>query len=1113
MHWNMGSRQFRRKTDEIRQILSEKSPDLFLISEANLQIETTIEERNIEGYSLITPKTMITYGVARLVALVKDGVQLKVRSDWMEDDTASIWFEINRPGKRKLVVGAIYREHTLPRQPFPNVSDSIPNQIARWNKFLAQWKMIGSRFDTFVVGDTNLDTCRWENPTSNCRQMVENTKDEIVTEGFHQLIQGITRSWRGQTDSCLDQVWTNVLALSISTSNFSRGSSDHNVIQVIIRLKGAAGNCLEFLSRRRGSFDLNRYRDRLKSSSWNDLYSITDPDKANKWLESLLVNILQEECPMRVVQPNKRLKSWIRSETIEIFVERDAARMKAKETDLDADWAKYRKLRNLATSAMKHNKKEHFKELFDNMEASNNTQGLFKTIKSQLGIKSGGPPQSLVIGGKSITAPKKIADAQLSFFNNKVENLITSIPRPTENPLKVLEEAFKRWGVEADRRRIFTLKNVTVGETLSAINKLGNSSAFGHDYIDSISIKSAGDILAEPISYLINLSIQQSRFMKSWKKAKLIPLHKGKGLERSDPGSFRPVAILPAISKVAEKVIHSQIIRFMDESNQLNHNLHGYRTHYSTSTAMLQISDAILRTVDANKISTIVTIDESSAFDCVNAEILDKKLQMYNMDKKTRDWISSYMTERELYVEIGTKKSDTVVVNRGVPQGSVLGPLLFTIYTNELPDVIVQTVCKEPAHKKSETLFPANCNNCGSVPAYADDASCVIETKTRQMSQENVTNITEKMQNFLNSQELSVNIAKTNILESLVKQKRTKLKGTQPQIVTLNDKGEEKVVKPTKYIRLLGVNWEQNLSWNSHISTGEKALLPATRRQLGALKYISGQVPLKSKLLLANSLIVSRIVYAITIWGGTYETNIRKLQAVLNKTAWWVCNSGRRTSSRTLMERCNWLSIRELILYHTVLALWKTIWLKIPLELHMKVNLDTDYIATTREPRLQTCKLGFLWRAVNGWNTLSLEIRSLKSFPRFKKLLRKFIIENRDAVSNLSPQSSPGTMSQTQSQTVVAAQQSGHSSQNLDADENTEVEHMSQSSLLVRSQSEEVGEDARETGDYTQMDNSIHHTAGDMDTSQDILDSSNARMDNQIDMEMDRILDMMDTGT
>ena len=158
------------------------------------------------------------------------------------------------------------------------------------------------------------------------------------------------------------------------------------------------------------------------------------------------------------------------------------------------------------------------------------------------------------------------------------------------------------------------------------------------------------------------------------KTAKLIPLYKGKGIDETSPSSYRPVAILPAISKVVEKVVHSQLSKFMEESGQFSHNIHGYRTGHSTNSAMLQILDSILQAVDINSISTIVTIDKSSAFDCVCPNILDKKIQMYNIDNKTRNWINDYMTNRELYVEIGTKKSNKINVNRGVPQGSVLGP-------------------------------------------------------------------------------------------------------------------------------------------------------------------------------------------------------------------------------------------------------------------------------------------------------------------------------------------------------------------------------------------------------------------------------------------------------
>ena len=430
---------------------------------------------------------------------------------------------------------------------------------------------------------------------------------------------------------------------------------------------------------------------------------------------------------------------------------------------------------------------------------------------------------------------------------------------------------------------------------------------------------------------------------------------------------------------MAEKVIHSQLSKFMEETNQLSHNLHGYRMKHSTSTVMLQISDSILQAVDLNTIATLVTIDESAAFDCVNADILNKKLQLYNIDKKTRDWLTDYMVDREMFVEIGTKRSNTISVSRGVPQGSVLGPLLFTIYTNELPEVMIDKDCQKPAHRETETLFPSNCQECGTIPSFTDDSTYVMKTKTRAQSQEKVTQVTEKMKTYLNSQDLVVNISKTSMLENMVKQKRSKLKGTQPEILTVNNKGEDKIIRPARYIHLLGVNWEQNLTWNSHISTGEKALLPSIRQLLGSLKYISGQVPIKSKIILANSLIMSKLVYGIALWGGTYEFNVKKLQAVVNKTARWASNSSRRTKTTVLMERCGWLTVRELIKYHTVLTLWKVLWFRIPLQLHKRVNLDADFIVHMQEPRLQTCKLGFLWRATSNWNSLSLETRSMKS--------------------------------------------------------------------------------------------------------------------------------------
>ena len=155
----------------------------------------------------------------------------------------------------------------------------------------------------------------------------------------------------------------------------------------------------------------------------------------------------------------------------------------------------------------------------------------------------------------------------------------------------------------------------------------------------------------------------------------------------------------------------------MQESNQLNDNNNAYRTGHSTITAVMQITDAIYEATDANKIATIMTVDESAAFDCIAHKTLQDKLKLYKFSKNTREWFDSFLTYRSQYVSIGAKRSSIKTVKHGIPQGSMLGPLLFTIYVNELPELLQnKSSCKDDIHERpQEKLFPASCSNCGII--------------------------------------------------------------------------------------------------------------------------------------------------------------------------------------------------------------------------------------------------------------------------------------------------------------------------------------------------------------------------------------------------------------
>ena len=189
----------------------------------------------------------------------------------------------------------------------------------------------------------------------------------------------------------------------------------------------------------------------------------------------------------------------------------------------------------------------------------------------------------------------------------------------------------------------------------------------------------------------------------------------GRKLNKHKPESYRPIAILPAISKLAERAVQKQLINFMEDSKQMNLNSHAYKQLHSTTTALLQISDFLADSANMNKISNLMILDQSAAFDCVDKIILDQKMKIYNFSEKTRGWFRDFLSDRSHYVMIGAHSSTMKSVKWGVPQGSVLGPALYLMYTNEMSESTKDNVnCRNLSHRNRNRLFGENCETAGS---------------------------------------------------------------------------------------------------------------------------------------------------------------------------------------------------------------------------------------------------------------------------------------------------------------------------------------------------------------------------------------------------------------
>ena len=254
------------------------------------------------------------------------------------------------------------------------------------------------------------------------------------------------------------------------------------------------------------------------------------------------------------------------------------------------------------------------------------------------------------------------------------------MPLPTSDPLEKLKSLMQ------GRPCRFSLTAAHPDEVEKIVGDLSNSASFGLDNIDTYVIKLIKLDILPALTHVINLSIYSQEFPLYWKRSKIIPLHKKEDL--LNPKNYRPVAIVPIFSKVLERIIFNQIVQYLTENQLLHPNHHAYRASHNTTTALIQMYDVWADAVQAKELAGVCFLDMSAAFDIVDHSILLKKLELYGFRSGVTNWVKSYLSDRTQCVSIDGRFSKLLPVRHGVPQGSILGPLLYTLFTNELPEVV-----------------------------------------------------------------------------------------------------------------------------------------------------------------------------------------------------------------------------------------------------------------------------------------------------------------------------------------------------------------------------------------------------------------------------------------
>ena len=306
------------------------------------------------------------------------------------------------------------------------------------------------------------------------------------------------------------------------------------------------------------------------------------------------------------------------------------------------------------------------------------------------------------------------------------------------------------------------------------------------------------------------------------------------------PDNFRPISLLPCISKIIEKCVFKQIFEYFESNKLLYGSQYGYRKNHSTETACLELVDKLYKQLDDSQSPFCVFIDLSKAFDTINHNILLSKLRYYGLDDNALSWFKSYLSDRKQFVEVDGFKSQTKFIRTGVPQGSTLGPLLFIIYMNDINDV---------SNSLKSILFADDTSLNSTISIFPSQNSRELSSK--------INNELVKVIDWLRANKLSLNAKKTKLIQFRYPQMNPN------SLPKLTLKMDGVVIEQVKTFNFLGLTISETLSWNHHV---EKIRVKVSKI-IGVMGRIKYQVSSKILLTIYNSLILSHLHYGILCWG------------------------------------------------------------------------------------------------------------------------------------------------------------------------------------------------------------------------------------------------------